>query len=843
MSSVHTPMMQQYLRIKADYPDMLLLYRMGDFYELFFDDAKRAAHMLDLTLTHRGQSAGSPIPMAGVPYHAVENYLARLLQKGESIAICEQISGPSQSKGPMERQVTRVITPGTVTDEALQQAKCDNLLLAIHRGKNAFGMAWVDLSGGRFHLLQLPDESSLCNELARLSPAEILLQKPLPFPQACNSFVVKMRPAWEFEAKRAYELVCQQFKVAQLQNSEQEYYVDALAAAGCLLSYLQVTQRQALPHLNTITFEHTQDYLQLDAATIRHLELFESSRQDTHVFALLDNTACSMGSRLLKRWLRKPIRQSETLLHRQQAIQELEHNKQYDILHPLLAQLADIERIVARIALKSARPRDLVHLGDSLALLPQIQNALSMHQSPRLQALAEEIKPQQTLCDLLSQAIVDNPPILIRDGGVIAPGFDEDLDQLRALSHHASDQLLALEEAEKKRSGLPSLRFSYNRVHGYYIELSRTQASKVPTHFQRKQTLKNVERYITPELKTFEEQVLSAEAKALAREKFLYDHLLEELQPSLSILSQLAQALAELAVLNNLAERADSLKWVCPLLTPQPGIEIQAGRHPVIEHILQERFVANNLNLQSTQPFLLLTGPNMGGKSTYMRQTALIVLLAHMGSFVPAQHARIGPIDKLFTRIGAHDDLTSGCSTFMVEMSETAYILRHATAQSLILVDEIGRGTSTYDGMALAYACCLHLAKVVQAYTLFSTHYFELTALSQNCASIRNAHLKAQLTDMGISFLYQVEDGPTHQSYGLEVALLAGIPPAVLNIAREYLQNISEGTNTPIPAKAPVLSHSTHCALHQILAKIDVDHLSPRAALELIYQLKASETI
>lgn len=829
-------MMQQYLGIKADYPDMLLLYRMGDFYELFFDDAKRAARLLDLTLTHRGQSAGSPIPMAGVPYHAVENYLARLLKKGESVAICEQIGDPATSKGPVERQVTRIITPGTVTDEALLEAKRDNLLLAIDQKNQQFGLAWVDLSGGRFHLLQVTDEEQLRAEITRLQPAEILLPDSFPLSKLQEDYPIKLRPSWDFDIKRAHGLFCEQFKVNDLNAFGEANYPIAFTAAGCLLAYLQITQRQSLPHLTTVTLEQSEDYLQLDASTQSHLELFENNQggRDNSLLTILDHTATAMGSRLLKRWLGRPLRDRSAIQARQQAISELFQSPH---IYPLLRQVCDVQRIISRIALKTARPRDLLQLRQTVALLPELQQCIHNHQSALLKNMTKQLSPLPVLHHLLSQALVDNPPMLIRDGGVIATGFDEELDELRELSDHATDKLLTLEREEKQRSGLSSLKFGYNRVQGYYIELSRLQAEKVPLNYQRKQTLKNVERYITPELKAFEEKVLSAQVKALAREKWLYENLLAEIHQSITELTEMAEAISLLDVLNNLAERAQSLNWTCPKLVEQAGIDIHLGRHPVIEQVLQERFIANDLQLQPSQNMLLITGPNMGGKSTYMRQNALIVLLAHIGSYVPAKEAKLGPIDKIFTRIGASDDLASGRSTFMVEMTETAHILRQATAQSLVLIDEIGRGTSTYDGMALAYACCVYLADTIKAYTLFSTHYFELTALPQAFSCIRNAHLQASLANNKIIFLYRVEAGHASRSYGLEVAALAGIPSDVLKLAKEHLQTVQY-----LPAtESSEPQTTTISALHKALAEIDPDQLTAREALDLIYHLKATE--
>jgi DNA mismatch repair protein MutS len=840
MTTYHTPMMQQYLRIKSDYPDMLLFYRMGDFYELFFDDAKRASQLLDLTLTHRGQSADKPIPMAGLPYHAVENYLARLLKKGESVAICEQIGDPATSKGPVERQVTRIITPGTVTDEALLDAKKDNLLLAIHQQKQKTGLAWVDLSSGRFHILELTEDNQLSAELTRLQPAELLLQESSPLRDYCSNFPIKIRPGWEFSSDSANKLLREQFSVTDLSAFGERDHPIALIAAGALLAYLHTTQKQALPHLTSITFENSQDYLQMDASTQKHLELFENihGKSNNCLLSILDNTASAMGSRLLKRWLGRPLKKQHLIQDRQQAIKEIIHFQQDTPVHQILKQSCDVERIVSRIALKSARPRDLIALCNTLNLLPELNTAIEKNKTTLIGQLTQQLNPLPALQQLLESALVENPPMLIRDGGVIAPGFDEELDELKILSTNANETLIKLEQEEKKRTGLSTLKFGFNSVQGYYIELSKTQAEKAPINYQRKQTLKNVERYITPELKVFEEKVLSAQVKALAREKWLYDNLLDEIQHNIAELTHLAQAVAELDVLVTLAERAQSLNWNCPKLVPQAGISIQSGRHPVIEQLLQERFIANDLELQPNQNILVITGPNMGGKSTYMRQTALIVLMAHIGSFIPAKEAILGPIDRIFTRIGASDDLASGRSTFMVEMTETAQILRQATSESLVLIDEIGRGTSTYDGMALAYASCAYLATTIKAYTLFSTHYFELTKLPEQWSCIRNVHLQASIDTKRIIFLYRVQPGPANRSYGLEVAELAGIPADVLKLAHSHL-NLMQDHKPPInqqqilvPAPSSILSD---------LARIDPDKLTAREALDLIYKFKNME--
>jgi DNA mismatch repair protein MutS len=785
MQTNHTPMMQQYLQIKAQYPDMLLFYRMGDFYELFFEDAKRGAQLLDLTLTHRGQSAGHPIPMAGVPYHAVDNYLARLLKKGESVAMCEQIG--EVGKGPMERKVMRVLTPGTVTDEALLEDNRAVILLAISPQRHHFGLAWVDLAGGRFHVAQVNDEAQLHAEIARLRPSEFLIPNTTNIKFSSEISAISRRPIWDFDLERARTELQQHFKASAILWDPN--YSAAICAAGALLTYLKITQCQNLAHLNVLTAEQSQEFLLLDAATQRHLEIF-SPNLGQHKHSLLhtiDHTSSAMGSRLLQRWLAKPSRDYALLTRRQEAIRMLLSQQLDTSLHEFCRSICDVERISARIALRTARPRDLVALRQTLGLIPNLQRILQGCSAQLFQDLFQDLLPLPHIHQLLVAALQEEPAALIRDGNVIAAKFDEELDALRHLSTDAADVLLEFEQNEKAKSGLSTLKFGFNRVQGYYIELSKAQAAQVPNYFIRKQTLKNVERYITPELKTFEERVLSAQAKALAREKWLYDGVLESLNEELSALFTLAAALAQIDVLANLALQARTHHWTCPIWTNKPGIQIEAGRHPVVEKIVQERFIPNDLDLQPQHNMMLITGPNMGGKSTYMRQTALIVLLAHIGSFVPATCARLGPIDKIFTRIGAGDDLAAGQSTFMVEMTETAYILQEATPLSLVLIDEIGRGTSTYDGMALAHACCVYLADTIRAFTLFSTHYFELTQLPEHYPQIRNIHLAAALTAGKIVFLYHVEPGATNRSYGLEVAALAGIPDAVLTLAKAHL--------------------------------------------------------
>ncbi len=836
-------MMQQYWRIKKQYPNILLFYRMGDFYELFHEDAKRGAALLDLTLTHRGQSAGAPIPMAGVPFHAVDNYLARLIKKGESVAICEQIGDPSSSKGPVERQVTRVITPGTITDEAFLDSKQDNILLALHQQKEAIGLAWIDLSVGHIHLMQVNESSLLMAELAKLQPAEILYADNQSPPECIKPFTSKNCPAWDFTQQQAEHWLKHQFKTMDISALGIKDVAQTLPALGGLLAYLHTTQKQHLPHIKQISVEKSEDYLQLDAATQRHLELFQNQygEQKHTLLAIIDKTVSSMGTRCLQRWVKRPLRDHQSILKRQQSVTELLHQQIELDLRDALNGIADIERIVSRIGLRSATPRDLVKLNESLSKLPAVKTLVSPCQTLLIKELNQLIHPQTELTDILTCALVDNPPMVIRDGGVIAEGFDQELDELRALSTNANDKLTELELLERNVTGLSTLKLGYNRVAGFYIEISRAQAEKAPPHYIRKQTLKNVERYITPELKTFEEQVLAAQVKALAREKWLYEHLLDKLAEQLHELSNTAKALAQLDCLANFAFISQQFKWSPPSFSNQLGIHIEQGRHPVVESIVQEKFIANDLKLSNEQTVLLITGPNMGGKSTYMRQSALIVILAHIGSYVPAQKALIGPIDKLFTRIGAHDDLASGRSTFMVEMSETAHILRQATPESIVLIDEIGRGTSTHDGMALAWATCVYLASQVKALTLFSTHYFELTHLPEQFEQICNAHLQATMTNEGIVFLYQVLPGPASRSYGLEVAQLAGIPSSVLQMAQHQLcvlekKHEKQPDNAKSPAQYKIAPDNSPALDH--LRALDIDNLTPKQALAALYELQ-----
>jgi DNA mismatch repair protein MutS len=845
----HTPMMQQYLRIKAEHPDILLFYRMGDFYELFFDDAREASKLLDITLTARGSSNGNPIPMAGVPYHAADTYLARLLRKGMSVAICEQIGDPATSKGPVERKVMRIVTPGTVTDEALLEQSKESLVVALATTDNGlFGIATLDMSSGRFAVLQAQGEEALFSELQRLRPAELLISEAediAPYQHRVNN--IKQRAPWHFDSSSAERELCAQFSTKDLAGFGCADLPLAISAAGCLLAYVKETQRSALPHIQALHTESREDCLILDASTRYNLELSESisgHKQNT-LSAILDHTATPMGSRLLHRWIHRPLRDHKILNQRQESIESILKSQTYVELNEILRGIGDIERILTRIALKSARPRDLAQLRNSLAQLPALQKCLATHKSTHIKKLSKQISEHPKIHALLNNAIIETPPLLIRDGGVIATGYDKELDELRSLQENAGEFLAKLEAKEKKETGINALKVGYNRVHGYYIEISRLHSDVVPEHYQRRQTLKAAERFITPELKALEDKVLSANERALAREKSLYNKLLDKLSLSLITLQNCARGLSELDVLHNLAERADLLNYVRPALVNKTGIKINNGRHPVIEQAQDNPFTPNDISLSEKQHLHLITGPNMGGKSTYMRQTALIVLMAHIGCFVPADSAEIGNIDRIFTRIGASDDLASGRSTFMVEMTETANILHNATANSLVLLDEIGRGTSTYDGLSLAWACAEHLALKVKALTLFATHYFELTTLADELTGCINVHLDAVEHGDTLIFLHKVKLGTVNKSYGLQVATLAGVPREVIEQAKLKLtslelQNKSENNNTQLPLNSHTSSQALtpNLELIKLITDLKPDELSPRQALEILYQLK-----
>lgn len=851
-------MMQQYLRLKAEHPQILLFYRMGDFYELFYEDAEKAAALLDITLTTRGQSGGKPIKMAGVPYHAVEQYLARLVKLGESVVICEQIGDPATSKGPVERAISRIVTPGTLTDAALLDEKQDTLLLSLFVVKSVAGLAWLNLSSGEFRVSEIP-ANKLAATLDRIRPAEIVLGEGsvLPFiPEAA----LTRRPDWHFDSESAARDLCAHFKMASLAGFGVDGLSSAVAAAGALLRYTQATQTRALPHIQALIVEKDETYLGLDTATRRNLELTETLRGQASptLQSLLDYCVCAMGTRALRHALHHPHRDRSIPVARHHAIACLLEEAGAR-LHPLrkaLRGFADVERIAGRIALASARPRDLSSLRESLLRLDEIRAPLQTTQAALLDELYAELATPVDALDLLVRAIRLEPSTLIREGNVIADGFDAALDELRAISNDCGAFLIELESRERERTGIANLKVEYNRVHGFYIEVTNAHTEKVPDDYRRRQTLKNAERYITPELKAFEDKALSAQDRALAREKLLYDGVLASLQEHMSRLQQIARAVAMADLLGSLAEVALSRNYCCPVFVEEPGVSIEDGRHPVVEAELEKKssgntFIPNDTRLHEQRRLLLITGPNMGGKSTYMRQTALIVLLAHVGSFVPAKSAVIGPIDQIFTRIGAADDLASGQSTFMVEMTESAAILHHATEKSLVLMDEVGRGTSTFDGMALAFAISRHLLSKNRALTLFATHYFELTQLANEYPELVNVHLDAAEHGERIVFLHAVEEGPANQSYGIQVAALAGIPASVVKAARKQLSELEQRAvaNSRQPdlfSQYPVTSSSdvpeeVEEAPHPVLLaleSLDVDALSPRQALETVYRLR-----
>jgi DNA mismatch repair protein MutS len=845
-----TPMMQQYLKIKSEHRDILLFYRMGDFYELFFDDAKRAAQLLDISQTHRGKAGGDPIPMAGVPYHAVENYLARLVQMGESVAICEQVGDPATSKGPVERKVVRIVTPGTISDEALLQERQDNLLTSVWQNKKGlYGIAYLDINSGRFNVVEVNTDEAFTSTLQRLAPAELLY---------CESFEnthliehikgARRRPEWEFDLDTAQHLLCEQFGTKDLVGFGVDKAHAALVAAGCLMQYVKDTQRIALPHIRAITLEHNEHAVILDAATRKNLELTVnlSGGFENTLAQVLDKTATAMGSRLLKRRIHTPVRNKNELNSRLNAISAILDVQLYGELHDSLKEIGDIERVIARLALCTARPRDLTRLRSALQALAPLHALLNDANDERIASIVRHSPELPELQALLERAVIDNPPVLIRDGGVIAPGYNSELDEWRDLSKGATDILEQLELRERERTGISTLKIGYNKVHGFFIEVSRANSHLVPADYIRRQTLKNNERYIIPELKEHEDKVLGSQSKALALEKQLYEELFEFIAPHIEQLQMMAGALADLDVLNNLAERAQTLNYAKPQLCDDDNISIKQGRHPVVEQVMKEPFIANPVELNSQRKMLIITGPNMGGKSTYMRQTALIVLMAHIGCYVPADSAKIGNIDRIFTRIGASDDLASGRSTFMVEMTETATILNNATAQSLVLMDEIGRGTSTYDGLSLAYATADHLAQKISAKTLFATHYFELTELAEQKTGLVNVHLDAIEHNDTIAFMHTVLDGAASKSFGLQVAALAGVPKAVIAQAKQKLKLLENHQSVTAPnAEQQAFSFANELPapepseVEEQLSAIDPDNLSPRQAHELLYKLKA----
>ncbi|MEQ8289436.1 MAG: DNA mismatch repair protein MutS [Gammaproteobacteria bacterium] len=839
-SPTHTPVMQQYLGFKAEYPDMLLFFRMGDFYELFYEDARKAARLLDITLTRRGKSAGEAIPMAGVPYHAVETYLARLIKLGESVVICEQIGDPALSKGPVERKVVRILTPGTLTDEALLEERSPNTLMAICQQNEKLGVALTELSSGRVELLECEADANLDDLLAQFNPAEILVGEHDTLETRSDTRqCLTRRPDLQFDYDSSVTLLKKQYGVRDLNGFGCADLTAAIGALGGLLCYLVETQKTLLPHLQPPRLRHNEDCIQIDAASRRNLELESSIMPGTShsLLDVIDTTSTVMGGRLLRRWLQQPTRDHDELRLRYDAVKQLQANFLHRDFHDDMRQICDIERILARVVLRSSRPRDLIQLRNSLQQLPAIKQRLSDVDSPRLMALQDKMDLLPELVNRLEQALVEEPPVTVRDGGVIADGYDAELDELRHINTDVGQYLHDLESRERSRTGINTLKIGFNRVHGYYIEIGRSHADKVPTDYSRRQTLKAAERFITPELKSFETRILSAREKALAREKQLFESLLDYIAEFIEPLQRNANVVAELDIYLCFANIAETLNLTMPRLSNDKQLEINGGRHLVVEQIQAETFIANDLQLDEKRQMLIITGPNMGGKSTYMRQNALIVILAHIGSFVPAESACIGKLDRIFTRIGAADDLASGRSTFMVEMTEAATILNCATEHSLVLLDEIGRGTSTYDGLALAWACAQQLVETTHAYCLFATHYFEMTALPERYPQVSNVHMEAIEHGNDVVFLHSVRPGPASQSYGLHVAALAGVPANVIDLARKRLLEIEslqvhDSGQTPQPdlfIEEPAL---------QKLKEIDPDATTPKQALALLYELK-----
>ena len=839
-------MMRQYLGIKAQHPEHLLFYRMGDFYELFYDDATRAAEILDITLTSRGQSAGAPIPMAGVPYHAADAYLAKLVNLGESVAICEQVGDPADSKGPVERRVQRIITPGTLTEEALLDENRDSLLLGVApagTGKKCYGLAALNLARGEFNVQTVDGTANLAAEIARLKPTEILTPRELVELDAPTQTI---RDSLAFDTDLGFRFLCEHFATRDLSGFGLQSTDPTVGAAAAVLQYAQASQCRPLDFIDRINVVQSDDFVRLDAHSRRNLEIdrrADGSEAPT-LYALMNTARTPMGARLLRRWLNAPAKVGDAVRERHAAVAALIDNALAHLLREILPECGDMERIVSRVALGTATPRDLTRLRAACAALPRIVKTVAGSDSPRLATLAERIPDVADIRALLERAIIETPPATIRDGGVIAPAYSNELDKLRDVTENAAKWLQKLEATERARTGIATLKVGYNRVHGYYIEVSRAAGDAVPVEYIRRQTMKNAERFITPELKTFEDNALTARARALQLEKTLYEALLEELGARVDALGQAARAAAEIDVLATFAERARALGFVQPAFTDEPGFTIGQGWHPVVREASSETFVPNDLDLHDERRMLIVTGPNMGGKSTYMRQTAIIVLLACAGSFVPAESATIGPVDRIFTRIGAADDLAGGRSTFMVEMTETADILHHASDRSLVLLDEIGRGTSTYDGLALAWATAQHLAEKSRAFTLFATHYFELTGLPTTVPATANVHLAATEYNGRIVFLHQVEEGPASQSYGVQVARLAGVPRPVLQLARARLQEL-EATAHPrqadlfaAPTAAQVPAEPEPDPVRLRLDEIDPDGLSPREALHLLYELK-----
>ena len=836
--------MRQFLAIKEAHPDELLFYRMGDFYELFYRDAEIAAPVLDITLTSRGKSAGEPIPMAGVPFHAAESYLAKLVRAGFSVAIAEQIGDPNESKGPVERKVVRVVTPGTLTDESLLDASGDALIVSVFRHQLSSGIAWMDLSSGRFLVTEVEGDEALNAELQRLSPAELLLPEDATIPIQADHVAIRRLASWQFDEDSARTQLNKHFQTRDLSGFGCDDLSLSIAAAGCLLDYVKGTQRNELPHLTSIRHERQSDSVILDAATRRNLEIDLNLHggEDNTLFSVYNSTVTAMGTRHLKRWLHRPVTVRSVLEDRLDAVSRLAQNYAFETTRQALKPISDLERILARVALRSSRPRDLTRLRDSLWALPALRTA-TPHDTSLLQMLQSDIGEYAELCELLSKALVESPPVVIRDGGVLAEGYDEELDELRGISENAGEYLIDMEHREREATGLSTLKVGYNRVHGYYIEISRQQSDQAPDTYQRRQTLKNVERFITPELKQFEDKALSSRSRALAREKVLYEALVERIAEDLLPLQTTSRAICDLDVLACFAERADALSLSRPSFSEEAQLDVSNGRHPVVEQVSDKPFIANNTLLNEERRMLLITGPNMGGKSTYMRQNALIVLLAHCGAFVPADSVALSVVDRIFTRIGSSDDLASGLSTFMVEMTETANILHNASEKSLVLMDEVGRGTSTFDGLSIAWASAVALAERVRALTFFATHYFELTALPDDHASMANVHLDATEHEDHVVFMHHIQEGPANRSFGLEVAKLAGVPTGVLLHARQKLGELESQQMVEHPpaigGQDDLFSAPTvNSPALDVLSDIDPDQLSPKEALDALYTLK-----
>jgi DNA mismatch repair protein MutS len=845
--------MAQYLAIKAQHPDTLVFYRMGDFYELFYSDAERAARLLDITLTRRGNSGGEPVIMAGVPFHSVEAYLAKLIKQGESVAICEQIGDVATAKGPVERKVVRVVTPGTLTDTALLDDKAEAILLAVHQGsRHRLGLAWLSLTQGALQLAECAGDE-LESWVARIAPSELLYSADVTpaFEQRLkalrSSCSLTQRPEWQFEAGLGLRKLLEQLNSATLAAWGAEELVQAHAAAAALLTYAEHTQGRALSHVQSLQVQRDDELIELPVTTRRNLELVQTLRGEASptLFSLLDTCMTGMGSRMLKCWLLEPRRERSQAQQRLDAIESLREGA-WETLRAALKGCSDVERITARLALRQVRPRELVGLRQSLERAALLSARLG-GPGALLAEIGAGLMPPPGCAEALVRAIQEEPAALVRDGGVIATGLDAELDELRAIQDNCDSFLLDLESRERARSGIGNLRVQFNKVHGFYIEVSQGQLDKVPADYRRRQTLKNAERFITPELKAFEDKALSAQERALAREKWLYEQLLDQLQAHVPALTRLARALASLDALCALAERSLTLGWCRPQFTKEPGIEITAGRHPVVEERLAETghggFIANDTRLGPKQRMQIITGPNMGGKSTYMRQVALIVLLASMGSYVPAQACRLGPIDAIHTRIGAADDLANAQSTFMLEMTEAAQILHGATANSLVLMDEIGRGTSTFDGLALAAGIAAHLHDRTRAFALFATHYFELTEFPAKHHAAVNVHVSAAESGADIVFLHEIQPGPASRSYGIQVARLAGIPAPVVNHARQALgaletQQTLSREQVDLFAPPPAAEAPAPSAAEAALAALDPDALSPREALDALYHLK-----